>query len=165
MTNQKPHKKTIGRAEIISFPELGLEGVPARIDTGAKTSSIWASNVTLKGETLHVTFLGDTADAFIGQEVTFTEFEQAVVASSIGEPQQRYKVRLLVRIKGRKVRAWFTLADRSAQVYPVLIGRNVLMGKFVVDVIKGSALREEEQERSEQLQSRFTQHNPKEDTL
>ena len=35
--------------------------------------------------------------------------------------------------------ATFTLADRSTQVYPVLIGRATLNGKFIVDVQKGVA--------------------------
>jgi hypothetical protein len=48
--------------------------------------------------------------------------------------------------------ATFTLADRSSQVYPVLIGRATLRGKFIVDVQMGSPLREEEEKRSMELQ-------------
>ena len=56
-------------------------------------------------------------------------------------------------IKKRRIRAHFTIANRRTQVYPVLIGRNVLYGKFVVDVAKGTPLIEAERQRSEALQN------------
>ena len=82
----------------------------------------------------------------------FQDFDSVVVTSSNGQSQERYKIRLLVKLKGKKVRAWFTLADRSTQVYPVLIGRNVLAGKFIVDVKRGSTLRDEERAHQRMLQ-------------
>ena len=63
------------------------------------------------------------------------------------------QVKMQIVIRGRRIMATFTLADRSTQVYPVLIGRATLNGKFIVDVQKGSPLREEEARRSESLQS------------
>lgn len=155
MQEQNDTKKTIGRSEQLAFPELGFEGVHARIDTGAKTSSIWASNVVLRGGKLHVVFFGESLAQFTGKTEIFEEFDETVVATSTGHTETRYKIRLLVKIKGKKVRAWFTLADRSTQVYPVLIGRNVLLGKFVVDVKKGRVLKQAEQERTESLQAKL----------
>ena len=147
-------KKIVGRAEVVSFPEQGFETIAARIDTGAKTSALWASNVEVSGKTLTAVLFGEDHPAYTGQPISFDEFDTTVVSSSTGHVQERYKVRLLVKIKGKKVRAWFTLADRSTQVYPVLIGRNVLLGKFVVDVKKGRVLKEEEQKRTEQLRAK-----------
>jgi hypothetical protein len=149
-------KKIIGRAETVAFPELGLPNVHARIDTGAKTSAVWASRVQVQNGVLEVVLFDPSSEHYTGETLTFEQFEPVIVASSSGHAQQRYKVRLLVRIKGKKVRAWFTLADRSSQVYPVLIGRNVLLGKFVVDVKKGKPLTTAERERSAQLQSEIT---------
>lgn len=149
-------KKVIGRAEIVSFPELGVQDVHARIDTGAKTSSLWASHAEIIDDDLHVT-LFEGRDAV---QLTFDEFQRVAVASSNGHIQHRFKVRILVKIKGKKIRAWFTLADRSTQVYPVLIGRNVLLGKFIVDVKKGTALKQAEYEQSQKLQA--TLNEPKE---
>lgn len=149
-------KKIIGRAEVITFPEVNVHGVHARIDTGAKTSSLWASRTEIVDDDLHVTlFDGDSA-----KDVVFDEFERVAVASSNGHIQHRFKVRLLVKIKSKKIRAWFTLADRSTQVYPVLIGRNVLLGKFIVDVKKGAILKQAEDEHSQRLQA--TINEPKE---
>lgn len=152
-------KKIVGRAERLSFPELEVENVPARIDTGAKTSSIWVSKVTFKDGSLVAVLFGEDHELYTGKEIHFDKYDLTVVSTSTGEEQQRYKVRLLVKIKGKKVRAWFTLADRSTQVYPVLIGRNVLLGKFVVDVKKGHTLKDQEQARTESLKSKLDQAN------
>jgi hypothetical protein len=150
---EESEKKIVGRAEKVDLPELSFERVSARIDTGARTSAIWASEAVKNGEKLEIMFFDPSSEHYTGQAVTFDEFDTTVVASSTGHTQTRYKVRLLVKIKGKKVRAWFTLADRSTQVYPVLIGRNVLLGKFIVDVKKGKSLREQERMRTESLRS------------
>jgi hypothetical protein len=156
-TNKEP--RSIGRAENVSFPEFGLEAIPARIDTGARTAAIWASNVEVKDGTLFFTFFDKASPYYTGVPVRFDDFDKTVVASSTGHMQARYKVRLLVKAKGKKIRAWFTLADRSTQVYPVLIGRNVLLGKFIVDVKRGRTLKEEEQQRSQSLKDNIDKEN------
>jgi hypothetical protein len=151
MTPKKP--LMIGRAELIDFPELQFTAVPARIDTGAKTSALWVSVAQREGDMLQVVFFGEGSPFYTGKSVLFDTFETAVVASSNGLAQQRYKVSVLVILAGRKIRASFTLADRSSQAYPVLIGRNVLRGKFIVDVKQGVALRDAEKQRAIKLQS------------
>jgi len=142
----------IGRAELVHFPDLQLSAVPARIDTGAKTSSLWASAVEQDG-VLHVILFGEGSPFYTGEDIHFASYGTAIVASSTGEAQERYKVQLTVSLAGRKIRAWFTLADRSAQAYPVLIGRNVLRGKFIVDVAQGTIARDAERQRSNVLRS------------
>lgn len=143
---------TIGRAERVSLPEQQVEHIAARIDTGAKTSSVWATNIYVDTEErLHFTLLDSTHELSPGHEFIADEHTVTVVASSNGIAQQRYKVKLLVKLKGKNIRAWFTLADRSSQVYPVLIGRNVLRGKFIVDVKQGKPLRAQEKNRTEEL--------------
>lgn len=153
MASDEKQPKIIGRAEILSFPEVGIDKVYARIDTGATTSSIWASSAKVIDDKLHVVLFDDRGDLEKSQPIIFDTFERIAVASSTGHVQYRFKVRILVKLKGKKIRAQFTLADRSTQVYPVLIGRNVLRGKFVVDVKRGKALQTAEKERSLGLQS------------
>lgn len=43
-------------------------------------------------------------------------------------------MKLTVKLEERTIDALFTLADRTRQEYPVLIGRNLLRGNFLVDV-------------------------------
>lgn len=158
MTDKKTAEKTmIGRAELLEFPELGISGVPARIDTGAKTSAIWATNIQEQDGVLTFVLFSNESSLHTGEAHMAEHFEKVAVASSNGQVEERYKVQLLVRLKGRKVRGRFTLAERSQQAYPVLVGRNILHGKFVVDVQSGKPLYKEERERSRELQAKLAE--------
>jgi hypothetical protein len=148
---EKP-KKIIGRADRIDLPEIGIFDIPARTDTGAKTSAIWASNIRERDGGLGFTLFGEGSPFYTGEELFADQFEHIVVASSIGTEQLRYKVTLLAKVGGKKIRTNFTLADRSQQAYPVLIGRNTLNGKFLVDVQTGRPDYAAELRRYNQLQ-------------
>lgn len=140
-------KQLIGSAEIIGLPRISTKGVHARIDSGARTSSVWGSARVGKNGHLFVAFFGES------QKYEFEGYGQQVVASSTGHTEQRFTVKMPVLIKGRRILATFTIANRSSQVYPVLIGRNVLRGKFIVDVELGNRLKTKEKARIAELQS------------
>lgn len=144
-------KTLIGRAEEVIFPTLGRSKLHARIDTGAKTSSIWASSARETDSGLVVRF-ADVPYEIADFEQTFPHYDRVRVASSMGHEQLRYRIKLPIVIQRRRIVATFTLADRRSQVYPVLIGRSTLLHKFIVDVAKGSPLYQEEEERSKILQ-------------
>jgi len=127
-------KKLIGQTEHIDFPELHMEKVVARVDTGAKTSAIWASNIKLEDGVLSFTLFDNTSEYYTGDVLRTRAYHIRTIISSIGTKEDRYGVKLLILISGRSIRASFTLANRSLQKYPVLVGRNVLRGKFLVDV-------------------------------
>lgn len=154
MNTSKP-KQTIGRVETVSFPELGINDLYARIDTGAQTSAIWASSMRENNGRLEVEFFAKGHPQYTGKPVIFDEFSIGMVASSNGQAEARYKVRTLVCIGDKRIRARLTLADRSTQTYPVLIGRNILRGKFVVDVKLGTPLKDAEKIRSKALQAKL----------
>ncbi len=151
MIHSNESKNIIGQVEKISFPGLETSSLYARIDTGAKTSSIFASKAYIDNDMLCVVFFGKNSDNYSGKIYTFSDFGSTVVASSNGMLQQRYKVKLRVILDNRVINATFTLADRSSQVYPVLVGRNILRGKFIVDVHKGSPLKSLESFRTKQI--------------
>jgi hypothetical protein len=155
MNDKDDTLRIIGRAENVSFPEFNLRAVPARIDTGARTSALWASDVREENGRLSFVFFGEGSPLYTGQPVTVDTYEELMVASSNGMTEKRFKIKLLIKIKGRKIRASFTLANRASQVYPILVGRNVLLGKFVVDVKKGHTLIQEEQARTAALRSKL----------
>src|SRR5215469_8180129 len=100
---EKP-KKVIGRADLIDLPEQGFFGVPAKIDTGAETSSIWATNVHERDGGVAFTLFDQSSPRYTGNEHFVTDYEQVMVASSNGAVQPRYKVALLLKILGRRIR-------------------------------------------------------------
>lgn len=141
----------LGQSELIDFPELGASSVPARIDTGARTSSVWVSNIQEDDDKLTFVLFGPDSDYYTGKKITVTRYDQTVVVSSNGVPEVRFKVILSIKIKGRRIKAKFTLTDRSSQVYPILIGRSMLRGKFVVDVKSKAILKKQEKIRTAKL--------------
>ena len=148
---EEKNKPIVGRAELVDFPVQHISAVPARVDTGARTSSLWASDITEENGKRTFKIFGEGSEYYNGETVSTWDFSGTVVSSSIGNSQIRYKVNLPVRLGGKRIKASFTLADRSKQVYPVLIGRNTLMGKFVVDVKAGTVLVERERNRTAEL--------------
>jgi glutathione synthase/RimK-type ligase-like ATP-grasp enzyme len=147
MPSSKPIT-TIGSKALIDFPELNLHKVPAKVDTGADSSAIWTSRIkeTKDGHLVFVLF-NEGSNFYTGSEINSKTYKQTLVKNSSGTKELRYKVRLLMEINGRKIRAWFTLADREAMQYPVLVGRRLLKNKFIVDVGKAS-IRETSERRS-----------------
>ncbi|MEO8862992.1 MAG: RimK/LysX family protein [Candidatus Saccharimonadales bacterium] len=125
---------TIGQSEHVDFPGLGLVAVPARIDTGARTSTIWASSVTEAEGKLTFCLFAEGHPLYDGKIITTRDFGRRIVTPSNGISEERYMVKLSVRLAGKRIKARFTLANRSTQKYPVLVGRNILRGKFIVDI-------------------------------
>ena len=129
---------------MISFPQLQLLKVPAKIDTGAYRSSIHCSRVKemlIEGKKqLKVVFLAKEHPQFIKGGQTFTDYKKVKVRSSNGEIQERYMVTTQVKLGKRKFKTEFTLTNRSEMKTPILLGRKALKGRFVVDVSKAFLL-------------------------
>ncbi|MDY0211711.1 MAG: ATP-dependent zinc protease [Desulfuromonadaceae bacterium] len=132
-------KQVIGAVEKVYISPPGII-LPARIDTGAATSSIDARKI----ETFERN--GDPWVRFFIQNPENgekTELERKVVRKvriiqSISEEEKdrRPVVELLVTLGNTMRTAEFTLTDRSHMEFPVLIGRNILMDSMTVDISK-----------------------------
>jgi hypothetical protein len=143
----------IGRAEKIALPDLGVKNVPAKVDTGADSSSIWAHVARTDGSELTVVFFAPGSKFYDGCEHRFgpDDFVITRVANSFGDRELRYKIKLIVKVNERLINGTFTLSDRSNKLYPILIGRSLLANKFLVDVASGKPLRRQERERTKKL--------------
>lgn len=149
----------IGRAERIDFPDLDLSKIPAKVDSGADLSSIWVSSVTESEGKLICLFFGEGSPYYTGKPVVFEKKEYTLtrVANSFGHKELRYKLKLRVTVHNRTIKASFTLSDRSKKLYPVLLGRKLLSGKFLIDVSGGEPLLEEEKEKKKNLKKVINQ--------
>jgi hypothetical protein len=139
------NKTVIGPVEPITLPEYAVEVVAARIDTGARTSAIWASEITEEKGVLQFCLFAKGSKFYTGDKIKTREYSRRIVTNSTGHAEERYTVKTLVTLKGRKVFSTFTLANRSKQTYPVLLGRNILRGKFIVDVKLGKPIASREE--------------------
>jgi hypothetical protein len=145
----------IGRAEKVDLPSLKLTKIPAKTDTGADSSSIWVSKATKDGDDLLVVFFGPKSQYYSGEIFRFKKnnFSQTIVANSFGHREFRYKIKLPVKVNGKFIKATFTLSDRKNKTYPILLGRRMLSGKFLVDVKSGSPLKLAEKAQSQKFKS------------
>lgn len=133
----KPSKpEIIGATDYVDFPDLGWSNVPVRIDSGAATSSIHCSKVKVvkDGETPVLHFSLDTKKGAPAQSFSVTEFKEKLIKNSSGKSEKRYVIKTFIRLFGRKIRTEFSLANRTKMSYPVLLGRKLLNGRFIVDV-------------------------------
>ncbi len=124
----------IGVSSLIDFVNYkNLKQIPARIDTGARTSSLWASDIQVNDGTATFKLFGASSPWYTGKIVRKDVIGTREVTSSTGHAENRYVVKFPVCIAGKRLNAKFTLSDRSTQTYPILIGRNTLRGNFLVD--------------------------------
>lgn len=109
--------------------------IPAKIDTGADSSAIWASQVSLNQDgSLSFVLFDQSSPFYTGEIIETRHYRRRLVRSSNGTEETRYATKLPIKIGRRTINALFNLSDRSRNQYPILIGRRTLQGKFVVDV-------------------------------
>ncbi|ADE53861.1 ATP-dependent zinc protease family protein [Coraliomargarita akajimensis] len=132
-------RKVIGETAYIRIAEID-HALEARIDTGARTTSIHALNIQIENDA------GDF-DANVGKTVRFdivdaegTQFPQqatiegvTVVRNAQGV-EQRYYVPMTLSWSGVEKVIQVNLRDRSAMTYKLLIGRDWLADDFLVNV-------------------------------
>jgi len=117
----------------------------SKLDTGAGTSSLHATAIEpferdgerwVRFDVPLTDHLDVDADALAVERLTFERpISRTVRITSSGNPdgEMRYVVYLAFCLGGEHYRAEFTLADRSSLLYPVLIGRDLLEERIVVD--------------------------------
>lgn len=135
---KKKEKSLIGATDRLDLPELGLEDIPCKIDTGAYTATLHCSDLNLssneEGELLSFRLYAPRFEIYEKREFTFREFQTRKVRSSNGLLQERYSVHLMVEMLGRRLNTEFTLSFRDHMRFPILLGRRFLRNHFIVDV-------------------------------
>ena len=127
-------KLIIGRREEIDFPELGLYGITAKVDTGAYTTALHCHDIREENGALYFKLLDPTHSDYDQQEQKFTEYFQKGIKNSFGEVEKRYIIKTIVKIGNKRIKSVISLTDRGTMRYPVLIGRKLLKNRFIVDV-------------------------------
>lgn len=152
MKSIKDKIPVIGRVERVDLVHAKIINLPAKIDTGAYRSAIWASKIHVKNGILYFTLLGPKSPFYTGEELSTNEFKSVKVENSFGHSEERYSIYLHVRLKGKLIKSNFTLANRAVKTYPALIGRKLLKNRFIVDVSIGDPIDDEEKNGDESLE-------------
>lgn len=137
MTEQDHSSTITGWREWVSLPDAGISFIKAKIDTGAQTSAIHATEI--------IEFQRDGNDwvKFTVQPWQMNELDEVVVErpihdrravrSSSGHSEDRIVVLLDITLCGRTIPSEVTLTSRNEMVFRMLIGREALRNGFVVD--------------------------------
>ena len=121
-------KMTIGEVEDIILMPWGVR-LPARIDTGAATSSLDARELTVKDNMAEFRLPKMYGGLRLRLPVTGC---QKIRSAEFRE--RRPIVELEICLGSNRIRTLVNLSDRSMVKYPLILGRNFLKENFVVDV-------------------------------
>jgi hypothetical protein len=136
----KKTKLTIGRRDKANFPELNLQDIDIKIDTGAYTSAIHCHQIGQKiiNGKQHVVFtlLDPSHPQYDNKEYSTKNFTEKRVKNSFGGSEKRFVVKTNILLFGQEFKIRLSLSERGEMRFPILIGRKFLVGKFIVDPAK-----------------------------
>jgi hypothetical protein len=131
------HKPAIGWREWVSLPSLNIASIKAKVDTGARSSSLHAFDVetfSRRGQQF-VRFgvhpFQRDIDSSVAAEAEVFEFRR--VKSSSGHSTLRPVILAEVEVLGRRWTIELTLANRDQMGFRMLLGRQAIREKFLVD--------------------------------
>ncbi|TBX70192.1 30S ribosomal protein S6--L-glutamate ligase [Flavobacterium silvisoli] len=131
------NKIILGSEEWCSFPELGIPAIKARVDSGAKTSALHAINIApfIKDGENWVKFdinpIQNNLKTVIHCEAKL--IDKRIVKSSSGFREQRYVISANLKIGNDAWEIEMTLTNRDSMGFRMLLGREAMSGRILVD--------------------------------
>jgi hypothetical protein len=129
--------ETLGWREWVALPDLGIDQIKAKVDTGARTSALHAFDVELEnnpgGDIVHFKIHPEQRDLDKVVHCSAPLLDQREVRDSGGHREQRYVIETRVRIGPDLRTAEFTLTNRDSMGFRMLIGRTAMKGHYLVD--------------------------------
>ncbi|MCF7804465.1 MAG: RimK/LysX family protein [Candidatus Marinimicrobia bacterium] len=143
----KPKKEptSLGWREWIALPELGIDYIKAKIDTGARTSALHVHNLKVleevdDGYRLRVAIHPVQRSSENEVTVEVLAHDKRNVRSSVGHEEHRYVIETPVKIGDREFPVEITLTNRDAMGFRMLLGRSALRKGFVINPKKSFVL-------------------------
>jgi hypothetical protein len=134
---RKTPKIMVGALERCDLPNFLIENLQVRIDTGAKTSSLHVDNVKEfdKDGKLWISFdihpdIHDV-EKLVRKEAKVEAVRK--IKSSSGEAESRYVVLTEIMLGNHRWTIELTLTNRSNMTYLMLLGREAMKGRIIVD--------------------------------
>lgn len=131
-----PKSKIIGWREWISLPNLDLLAIKGKVDTGAKTSSLHAFDISLEKEGKH-TYVNFKVHPIQGDFTVVRTCRSPLVdirtvTDSGGHKEERYVIRTTLVLGHLRKKIEITLSNRETMKFRLLIGRAALR-EFYID--------------------------------
>ncbi len=147
-------KIIIGSEEWCAFPTLGVPAIKARVDSGAKTSSIHAFNIQpfKRNNQSWVSFevhpLQQDRDTVVRCEAIVVD--KRSVKSSSGESERRFVIRVPMVMGEQEWEVELTLTNRDSMGYRMLLGREAMLHRLLVDPAASFNLSDKSQQEIEE---------------
>lgn len=126
-----------GWREWITFPELGLPKIKAKIDTGARTSALHAFNIQRYSHDSEDWVSFDTQPVQYARGPTLScqapLKDIRIITDSGGHKEQRYVIETLLKMGNQEWPIELTLTDRNKMKFRMLLGRHAMRGRMLVD--------------------------------
>ena len=123
--------RTAGWRERVALPQLGLLGVIAKLDTGARTSALHVAEVEVRVERGRKRVRFKPLDR---DEVCTADLHaERRVRDSGGRSATRCVIVTRLRLDGRSWPIELTLTSRATLRYALLLGRSALADRITVD--------------------------------
>ncbi|MAZ86813.1 MAG: ATP-dependent zinc protease [Cellvibrionaceae bacterium] len=131
------NKLIIGAIEVCHLPELSITDLHIRVDTGAKTSSLHVDNIQKLKKNGRAWIAFDIhPDIHNVEKVVSCDaplFDVRRIKSSNGKSEERYVIKSQLDMGGHQWPIEITLTDRSDMSYLMLLGREGLGDRVLVD--------------------------------
>ncbi len=137
MNQQNESKMIIGCDEWCAFPSLNIPAIKARVDSGAKTSSMHAINIERfsrndeKWVRFEVHPLQKNRKVTVHCEAPL--IDQRVIKSSSGDKEKRPVICVPLSLGGTVWEVEVTLTNRDSMGYRMLLGREAMNGRILID--------------------------------
>ncbi len=137
---EKPRLPIIGWREWVGLPDLGIKWIKAKVDSGARSSSLHAFNLEefkSAGESwvrFEVHPVQRKNDKIVVAEAQVLEYRS--VRSSSGKATMRPVILTAIQLLGMSWEVELTLANRDEMGFRMLLGREAFRNRFLVDAGK-----------------------------
>lgn len=133
----KPNLNILGWREWVSLPDLGIEKIKAKTDTGARTSALHAFAITpfKEGNKQKIRFemhpLQKNTDKIV--RCVADVIDKRWVSDSGGHREERYVIATPIIIGDQQWSIEITLTERDNMLFRMLLGRSAIKRRFVVN--------------------------------
>ena len=135
MKKKKKAPEAIGWREWVSFPELGIQTIKAKFDTGARTSALHVSDIRMVKGTNIVKFSIHPVQRKSRPviEASAIVVNRREIKSSNGEISVRPIIKTKIKIGEEILPMELSLVNRDLMGFRLLLGRSVLKNRYLVD--------------------------------
>ena len=130
----KPSQTVIGWREHIRLPQFYIDSMPAKIDTGARTSALHAVDQELLDidGTKWVEFMIPVHNRRTSKRLRAQFLEERDIKNTGGVPERRLIVQTRLQMGRRSWRIDVSLTNREKMEFDIILGRTAIRGHDIL---------------------------------